>query len=190
MAQPQMPQPVKYFVAVLFGEPAVLPLTFEKVEAHFGPIDYQSKDYPFDQTDYYQKEMGQHLCRRLVTFTNLLSPAEVAAAKLHCNTIEDELQIDGKRQVNLDIGYLDHNKIILASAKGLSQKIYLDQGIYADLVARYSHGRYQPFEWTFPDFKEGRYDVDLAIIRQRYLEQLKQFRLSSAATPSPPSEAS
>jgi hypothetical protein len=176
MAKPHLPPPVKYFVAVLYAEPAALSLAYEKLSQRYGKIDYQSKDYPFDQTDYYQKEMGHHLRRRLVTFEQLRSPAELVETKLKCNAIEEEMQIGGKRQVNLDMGYLDHNKIILASAKGLSQKIYLHQGIYADLVARYSHGRYQPFEWTFPDFKDGRYDVDLAVIRQRYLDELKRMR--------------
>ncbi|HMO34611.1 MAG TPA: DUF4416 family protein, partial [Gemmatales bacterium] len=80
---------------------------------------------------------------------------------------------DGRRNANLDVGYLDHNKIVLASMKGLGQKIYLGHGVYADMVARYKHGRYQPFEWSFPDFKDGRYDLDWLAIRQKYLEQLK-----------------
>ncbi len=120
--------------------------------------------------------MGDDLQKLLISFTELRSPEELAAAKVKCNEIEAVLSSLGKRTVNLDIGYLDHNKIVLASVKGLGQKIYLTQGIYADLVARYGHGRYQPFEWTFPDFKEGRYDTDLAHIRQRYQEQLKQAR--------------
>jgi Domain of unknown function (DUF4416) len=175
MAIPSEPAPVKFFVALLRGlTPPARQL--EMLEVFWGPIDYQSQSYSFDQTNYYQKEMGNDLQRQLISFTELRSPEELAAAKVKCNEMEQALSSSGKRAVNLDIGYLDHNKIVLASVKGLGQKIYLSQGIYADLVARYGQGRYQPFEWTFPDFKEGRYDTDLAQIRQRYLEQLKQAR--------------
>lgn len=175
MAFPNEPAPVKFFVALLQGltPPARI---IEILEEVWGPVDYQSQPYPFDQTDYYREEMGVDLQRQLISFAKLRSPEELAAAKVRCNEIEETMSSAGKRTVNLDIGYLDHNKIVLASVKGLGQKIYLSQGIYADLVARYGHGRYQPFEWTFPDFKDGRYDFDLAHIRQRYLEQLKHAR--------------
>jgi hypothetical protein len=80
------------------------------------------------------------------------------------------------RIVNLDAGYLDHNKILLASAKEAGQKVYLDKGIYADLAGRYKDGRYQPFEWSFPDFRDGRYDKELLTMRKRYMAQLKVWR--------------
>lgn len=171
------PVPVKFFVALLRGltPPARI---LEILEKAWGPVEYQSQLYPFDQTDYYRDEMGDNLQRQLIAFAELRSPEELASAKVRCIEIEQTLSTHGKRTANLDIGYLDHNKIVLASVKGLGQKIYLSQGIYADLVARYGHGRYQPFEWTFPDFKAGRYDADLAVIRQTYLEQLKQQRQS------------
>jgi hypothetical protein len=57
--------------------------------------------------------------------------------------------------------------------KAAGQKIYLTTGIYADLIARYAQGRYQPFAWTFPDFKDGRYDAELAELRAAYLRQRK-----------------
>jgi hypothetical protein len=169
-----MVTPVKYFIAILRGS---LPIEHIRpiLEQHLGPIDYTSKDYSFDQTNYYEAEMGQHLVRTLVTFQLLRSPEELAGLKLLTNTLEQEhfATSEKKRMANLDVGYLDHNKIVLASIKGLGQKIYLSQGVYADMVARYKHGRYLPFEWSFPDFKDGRYDADWTIIRKTYMNQLK-----------------
>lgn len=185
MAKPQPAPLVKYIIAALYSCETALQNVLPVLEQRWGKIDYQSQPYPFDQTDYYQEEMGDNLLRVLIAFEQLRSPEELVSAKLWCNELESSLAYpltpnpsptEGrgeKRRVNLDIGYLDHNKIVLASVKGLGQKIYLSQGIYADLIARYGHGRYQPFEWTFPDFKAGRYDLDLAIMRQCYLEQRK-----------------
>ena len=137
----------------------------------WGPIDFTGPDHVFDATDYYDTEMGSDLQRRLVGFERLVSPEILAEAKLECNQIELDLSVDDRRRVNLDIGYLDHNKIVLASLKPAGQKIYLTRGIYADLIARYRGGRYCPFEWTFPDFRDGRYDPELTALRQRLLDQ-------------------
>src|SRR5262249_42957684 len=114
--------------------------------------------------------------RRLISCARLVPPEIIADAKLRCNDLEDSLANDKGRRVNLDIGYLDHNKIVLASLKYAGQKIHLHSGVYADLIARYGGGHYRPFEWTFPDFKDGRYDEELGKIRRRYLEQLKEDR--------------
>lgn len=173
MAQASTPQPVKYFVALLWADAAVLEGAYTRLVEQFGPIDFEGPDRPFDLTNYYETEMGANLRRRLLGFEPLRSPEHLANAKLACNGIETALAKPEGRVVNLDVGYLDHNKVVLASAKEAGQKIYLSDGIYADLVARYAQGRYQPFAWTFPDFKDGRYDADLAELRTRFLRQRK-----------------
>jgi Domain of unknown function (DUF4416) len=174
MADPQLPDPVKLLVAVLWAEPAARDAAVARMIDCWGETDFTGPDRPFDMTTYYIPEMGQTLYRRLVAFAELVAPESIREAKLRCNAIETELAQQGRRTVNLDIGYLDHNKLVLASAKNAGQKIHLGGGIYADLIARYRGGRYVPFEWTFPDFRDGRYDDELAAIRGRYLEQLRR----------------
>lgn len=176
MAQPQPPEPVKLFVAILWSDEALRLRAEERLCAAWGPLDFQGPDRPFDVTDYYASEMGERLLRRLVAFGQLVTPDILAEAKLHCNAIEDELATPNGRTINLDVGYLDHNKILLASAKAAGQKVYVGRGIYADLAGRYARGRYQPFDWSFPDFRDGRYDPDLALMRKTYLEQLRQLK--------------
>jgi hypothetical protein len=176
MAMLLMPEPVKYFVALLWSDAKLLPSVQARMAAQWGDSDFAGPDRPFDRTTYYDAEMGPSLFRRLMSFETLRSPEEIAAAKLACIEMEKAFAIDGRRRVNLDIGYLDHNKIVLASVKSAGQKIYLREGIYADLVARYADGRYQPFPWTFPDFKDGRYDGELNVLRENYLRQMKCWR--------------
>jgi hypothetical protein len=120
--------------------------------------------------------MGSGLSRRIVSFYSLVPPDCLSSTKQKCNEIEDQLAGSKGRTVNLDVGYLDHNKIVLASFKSAGQKIYLGEGVWADLVARYRQGRYCSFEWTFPDFRDGRYDRELGQIREIYLKQLRKFR--------------
>jgi len=170
------PEPVKYFVAILWSDAAALTEAKVQLVRRFRAIDFEGPDRAFDLTDYYEKEMGTPLARRLAAFGPLRTPEKLAAGKRACIAIEQALAGPKGRRVNLDIGYLDHNKIVLASVKAAGQKIYLSKGIYADLIARYAQGAYQPFPWTFPDFKDGRYNPELAELRNLYLRQIKAWR--------------
>jgi len=183
MAAPRLVEPVKRFVAVLWLEADALDAALTAMQQRWGPLDYQSIDYPFDFTSYYEPEMGTDLQRRLVSFAELMPSETLVEAKLTCNAIEDSLAGPTGRRINLDIGYLDHNKLILASAKGAGQKIHLGEGIYADLIARYARGHYQPFEWTFMDFKSPRYTNDLNAMRELYLAQLRRWRSERLTSP-------
>jgi hypothetical protein len=176
MAAPQPPFPVKYFIAVLFAQERFLYMARDFFLVKWGEADFEGKDHPFNVTDYYKREMGGDLKRRFISFKRLEDPKHLIDMKLACNDIEAHVSAEGNRTVNCDAGFLDHNKVVLASAKEAGQKIYLDKGIYADLAGRYKNGRYQPFEWSFPDFKDGRYDEELATIRSLYLMQMKAFR--------------
>lgn len=178
MAQTETPLPVKYIVAVLFRERRWLDAAKREITARWGGMDFEGDDHLFDVTGYYTPEMGSPLSRRLLAFETLYCPTLIVEMKLQCNAIEAELADNGKRRVNLDAGYLDHNKYLLASAKEAGQKVYLDRGIYADLSGRYKGGKYRPFEWSFPDFRDGRYDRELLAIRKLYLEQIKKYRNS------------
>jgi hypothetical protein len=169
VAKPQDADPVKLFVAVLWAAPDSLRRAMEMLCTHWGEIDFEGADYPFDSTDYYLPEMGFGLKRRLISFLKPVPADCLISAKHICNDIEDQLSGEKGRSVNLDVGYLDHNKIVLATLTPPN----LPQGWrLADMDARY-RGRFCPFEWTFPDFRDGRYDREFIHIRQVYLKQLR-----------------
>jgi len=171
MAQPLPVEPVKYFVAILYRDMALFETACRELTARWGSLDYRGSHYPFDLTDYYRDEMGNGLTRSFVSFERLMPPTELVVMKHACNAIENAHAREGKRCINLDCGYLDHHKVILASMKGAGHKIYLADGVWGDFTCRWQNGCFQPFEWSFPDFKEGRYRDDLARIRARFIAQ-------------------
>jgi hypothetical protein len=174
MHEPEKAPLVKLFVAALWRDPAALAEACTRMTAAFGAIDFEGPDHAFDATNYYDAEMGPGLSRRLISFAPLISPERIAALKLEACALEKALARGEARTVNLDAGYLDTNKVVLASLKQGPQKIYLGSGVWADLVALYRKGTFLSFEWTFADFKDGRYERDLLRIRERYKDGRKR----------------
>jgi hypothetical protein len=166
-----MPPRVKLFIAVLASPTIDKEYVSTLLAEVFGSTDYQGASHAFDVTTYYEAEMGADLSRYILAFRGPHYADILVGAKLACIELEKGSAVDGRRTINLDVGYLDHNKIVLASTKEAGQKLYVDSGIYADFVARYGRGKYTPFEWSFPDFKDGRYDAEFATLRQMFLKE-------------------
>jgi len=150
-----------------------LAAALRKLAAEFGEIDYASKKFLFDFTDYYVAEMGSPVYRQFYSFERLISPGELAAVKLATNAIEQDLAAAGKRRVNLDPGYLDTDKFVLASAKYNGHKIYLSHGIWADMTLHYEKGKFTAYAWSFPDFRAGVYNDVFMRVRAIYKKQLR-----------------
>jgi Domain of unknown function (DUF4416) len=164
---------VKPFAALLYADAAALEQALDSLAGAVSPLDWRGPAHPFDLTDYYAAEMGAGLQRVLVAFTRLVPPAWLVAAKHAASGVEDALRSGGRRRVNVDVGYLDLGKVVLASWKARATKLYLERGVWADLTLTYAAGRFEPLPWTFPDFRDGRYDADLHAIRTRYKAQLR-----------------
>lgn len=152
-----------------FIEPAV-----KRLESKFGIVDFVSPVFEFNQTDYYFPEMGQPLYRQFVSFKKLISPAFLCRVKGYTNKLEMKFLKGNKRQVNIDPGYLSFSKLILASAKDFSHRIYLDKGIYAEVTLIYQDKEYKDLMWTYPDYKTDDYKQVLKKIRDIYASQIKE----------------
>jgi len=167
--RPAEAAPAKLIAAILArGDFDFEGLLFPGLEERFGRIDYRGPAHAFDGTDYYADEMGPALTRRIISFAPLRSPADIVQAKLDTASIEEDLSGEGGRRVNIDPGYMDYYKIVLASFKEGPQKIYLGSGVYADPVLLFYEGEYAPLQWTFPDFRAGIYREDFRAIRALY----------------------
>jgi hypothetical protein len=173
MASTNPVTPVKLFLVSLHQDEENLNKAIAQLHMEFGETDFVSDDFPFDQTDYYQKEMGAGLFRRFYSFARLIDPDRIVEVKLLTNQIENQYLNGSSRTVNLDPGYIDYYKVVLASAKYGGQKIYLRNGIYADMTLVMYKGKWESFAWGFPDFKSRRYDEALSKIRDLYKTQIK-----------------
>jgi hypothetical protein len=172
--RPSAPDPVKLFVGILYSDEELLEQAAQRLEEVHGPVDFRSAPVPFEVTDYYQEEMGGPISRLFVSFGELIDPGRLAEIKIGANKIENRLAVDGRRRVNLDPGYMDVCKVVLASAKYNGQKIYLADGIYADPTLHYEKGHFQPYPWSFPDFQTGQYEKIFLRIRELYKAKKKR----------------
>jgi len=165
---------------VLASFPELLSEVEQRLSALFGPVDVRSDVFPFDSTHYYDREMGSPIRRYFLGFSNLIEPDELAALKLKTNELEDALAsafTAVKRPANLDPGYLEQSKIVLASTKNYYHRLYLSGGIYAEVTLHFEDGRWKTLPWTYPDFQSGRYDKFFMELRKAYRSQLKRMCL-------------
>lgn len=164
---------VKLVIGLIYSRMKQINPCIDHLERTFGPVDFRSSVFDFDVTDYYEDEMGEELKREFVSFSNLIGPHKLPDIKRITNIIEQDHADDHLRQINLDPGYLDMDKFVLASAKYGRQKIYLDKGIYADPTLFFYKKTFHAHEWSFPDFKSGIYNDYFMRVRQQYKIQVK-----------------
>lgn len=145
---------MKPIVGILTSRTDELAEIVGALEKYFGKADIIGPWQHFDHTHYYEEEMGPHLSRCFVSFETLRPPEEAAEYKRIGSEVEASFMNEGKRSVNVDLGYLDANKVVLVSGKGGGHKIALAAGVYADMLLWYNKG-WQAFPWAFPDFRDG-----------------------------------
>ncbi len=178
MAERVLPEPVHFFVGVLAADTACVDAARGLLQSEWGPVVCEREPRPWAYTKYYEKEAGTGILRAFFAFDPLMDPVELAARKVRTNDMEVQLAaesgLDLPRPVNLDPGYLAPDKLVLASCKNFAHRIYLDQGVYAEITLLYRHRRFESLEWTFPDYGSGEYDSFFLALRNRLRSVLDQ----------------
>jgi hypothetical protein len=173
----QNPKPVKLIIGILAADEISLATAIKIISKSFGLIDLSSDVWPFTQTDYYKDELGPNALRQFVTLEKLIDPGKLAQIKHDTNSLEqqlaDSLKLSLPRPVNLDPGFIEPSKLILASTKNFSHRIYIGNKMFAEVTLMYEKGSWRHFEYTFPDYRQPCYQDFLSKVRNRLLEQLK-----------------
>ncbi len=146
------------------------------LEERIAPVLHRGKWFPFDRTPYYKPEMGEGLFRSVISFERWISPETIAEEKKKANELEALYALGGNRRVNIDIGYMDLDKVVLPSYKRGPFKIYGGDGIWLDMLLNYAKGHFLPTAWAFEDFKRNPYEHDLLLIREKFKKRMKTGR--------------
>lgn len=157
MGSPSPPGKALLFVGALFSNEDYYIEAQQSLETSFGEIIMESPAIKWDFSDYYKDEIGEPIYRGFLFFKNLVDQENLSQIKLITNEIERNLSSDGKRNINLDPGYMTPAKIVLASTKDYSHRIYLKDGIYAEVTLIFKKGQFVPHVNTYKDYQDGRY---------------------------------
>jgi hypothetical protein len=176
MSQPRPPKPAKLVIGFFSKEKELGIKVVNALVDEYGAVDMASSWLPFNFTTYYNNEMGRPLYRRLVAFKQLIHQASLADIKLFTNDLENEHSTNGKRLINIDPGYLLHERFVLATGKNYSHRIHIGKGIYADLTLMYTKGGFEPLPWTYPDYASDNIMNFLKLVRKKYTIDLTEVK--------------
>ena len=161
----------KLIVGVIYHDPEYLRLALEALVAEFGEVEDISPEYSFSKgySEYYDPELGGEGLRRIYSFRETVDPERQAEIKGITNLIERRLSVGGMRKINLDPGFINRGRLLLATTKEASFRIPLSDGIYTEITLFYARGRWNKLPWTYMDYQSEVVQDFLKIVRNKYL---------------------
>jgi hypothetical protein len=168
MGIPKKPQDVRLIVGILAANAEFAGEAKLKLTETFGAVDLEMQPVPFAHTNYYKDELGETPLRSFLSFENRIEREAIAAIKLQTN----EMEKIWNRAINLDPGYMTLGQFFLATTKDQRHRIYLGQGIFAEVTLYFENGHFHPFNWTYPDYKSEAYIKFLEKAREKFAYQI------------------
>ena len=172
MAEPIIPKKAKLFANIITASGELALSAEVALVKKYGDIDFKTAKIPFAHTEYYGG-MGRELFRIFLSFRKLVRREDIVAIKLFANRLEKRISEKGKRAINIDPGYLTLSNVYLASCKEYFHRAYLRDGVYLENEYRFVARRYEPWDWTYPDYRSREYLDFFHGVRRLYAQQLK-----------------
>ncbi|QDT10584.1 DUF4416 family protein [Planctomycetes bacterium K23_9] len=174
MAAIEYIEPVVRMCAVISRHPAAIAWGVEKLTGEWGEVAHQSEPLPFVANGYYDEQMGPELKKVLVAFADLQEPGGLADWKHQTIGWEKEYASTAKepekRPLNLDSGYVTQAKLVLATTKDRDHRLYLRDGMFAEVTLNYVAKKWIHHRWTYPDYRTDK----VSQFVQRCREQVRQ----------------
>ncbi len=172
---------MKLIIGILAANHKCLHTAADVLTDKFGRADFVSEIWPFDKTDYYKDQTGSCIIRQFISIESLVEPGKLAKIKHKTNKLEQKLAktlvLPLPRPVNLDPGIIEPSKLVLATTKNYSHRIYIGNNMYAEVTLIFDKGRWRPLDHTYPDYRQQCYFDFFEKVRTRLLEQLKTCQL-------------
>jgi len=144
----------RLFFGVMFSDRDIYENVINDLIKKYGDVEKESFEYDFDRfTNYYEKEMGKGLIKKIIIFKKEINEKDLAEIKKFITGLEKKNSTNNKRKVNIDPGYVSKEKVVLASFKKKDFKKDLDNGVYAHEVLRFENGEVKYFWHTFADYR-------------------------------------
>jgi hypothetical protein len=179
MGEIHVPARVLHILAASSRYVAALDWARGQGQSQFGPVAQISDAFAFTETAYYTSSMGPELKKQFLAFEQRIDPADLPAIKRQTNEWEAIYAAAGEhpesRPLNLDPGYITPAKLVLASTKDHAHRIYLREGIYAEITLSFRQQRWQPLEWTYPDYRRDDY--------QQFFTRCREWLLNCGTEP-------
>jgi len=143
----------KLFISIFYSSKWVYEHCIKDLIKEFGEVKKESFEYDFDVfTDYYEKEMGKGLRKKMIIFRKKIEEEDLAEIKQFIDQLEAEYSVDGKRKINIDPGFVS-DRVVLASCKGKDFKKDIGNGYFVHEVLRLEDGKVKEYWHTFRDYK-------------------------------------
>ncbi len=183
MANVRFVEPVVRFCAVITRHEEARQWAIERLTKAWGRPSLTSKQIPFQAGGFYTATMGLDLQKVLIAINDCADPSGLADWKRQTNQWEleyaDESSHIEKRPLNLDPGYMTQAKLVLATTKDRDHRIYLRDGIFAEVTLTYVHKQWQHHRWSYPSYRTEEvtnFATDCRNQLRLHLQQTNQFR--------------
>jgi hypothetical protein len=143
---------VQPIIGVLAASPALLADAQAAIATAVAPVALASVAQPWAVSTYYAAEMGKDLWRQYLACDALMAPEHLGELKRVTGTLEVRWRGARGRAVNLDPGYLDLLRVVLASTKDAAHRVAIGTGLWAEATLHFVDGSFTPWPYTYPDY--------------------------------------
>lgn len=178
MAKIELIEPVIRICAVISRHETARQWAVSKLTEHWGEISTISEPLPFVAGGYYEQQMGPDLRKVMVACRQPCEPDGLVCWKSTTNRWEteyaDQSDFAETRPLNLDPGYVSQAKLVLATTKDRDHRIYLRDGIFAEVTLNYVAKDWVSHRWTYPDYRTEKMKAFVQQCREMLRKHISQ----------------